>query len=70
MKSKHIVTFTCHFGQKVKITFSDLSELDKQISFIKDRLNSTPSTATGVLTINDGHQLEALELYKSSMKSK
>jgi hypothetical protein len=70
MNTKHIVTFTCHFGQKVKKTFSDLSELDKQISYIKDKLDSTPSTATGVLTINYGHELQALELYKSSLKSK
>ena len=55
------IQYSLHNGHKVTETYEDIIALNKRISDITTSLDRTPSTHSGILTINEGHELRALK---------
>jgi hypothetical protein len=63
--SSHYLTYSLHCGTKVNDTYASFTEINQRIADLKEALANTPSTYSGTITINQGHELAALEDYKA-----
>jgi len=65
MKPAIVIQFTLHNGDKVSSTFADHTALVQRVAELKEALANTPSTYTGTITLNQGHELRALEEFRA-----
>jgi hypothetical protein len=63
--SKIEIQFTLHNGEKVTSTFADHTAIVQRVAKLKESLANTPSTYTGTITLNEGHELRALEEFRA-----
>ena len=65
MTTKHTIQFTLHCGQKIVSVYADLAHIENRIKELTEALKNTPPTFSGVITLNEGFELQALKAYLS-----
>ena len=65
MTTTHLVSYSLHCGTKVTDTYASFTEVNQRIADLKQALANTPSTYSGTITLNQGHELAALEEFKT-----